>query len=144
MQLAQNRKLNKMLEQTTSADMDESLLPESCLEWAEVVGVNNVLKIISKWGGTRVYVPVEIDEQHPIAQLIGLKSAEKLAAYCGGDYLEPPMGLVAKLSVRNAQIKRESQVLSQSKLARKYRLTIRQIRNIVNDGIDDEQMELFE
>lgn len=133
-----------MLEQTTSAEIDESLLPESCLEWAEVVGVNNVLKIISKWGGTRVYVPVEIDEQHPIAQLIGLKSAEKLAAYCGGDYLEPPMGLVAKLSVRNAQIKHESQVLSQSQLARKYHLTIRQIRNIVNDGIDDEQMELFE
>lgn len=133
-----------MLEQITSPDIDESLLPESCLEWAEVVGVNNVLKIISKYGGTRVYVPVEIDDRHPIAQLIGLKYAKNLAAYCGGDYLEPPMGLVAKLSVRNAQIKQESMVLSQSQLARKYRLTIRQIRNIVNDGIDDEQLELFE
>lgn len=132
-----------MLEQT-APDIDESLLPESCLEWAEVVGVNNVLKIIAKHGGTRVYVPVEIDERHPLSQLIGIESAKKLAAYCGGDYLEPPMGLAAKLSVRNAQIKQESRVLSQGQLARKYRLTIRQIRNIVNDGIDDEQMELFE
>ncbi|MCE7915392.1 MAG: hypothetical protein DYH15_12130 [Nitrosomonas sp. PRO4] len=134
-----------MLEQITSADIDEYLLPESCLEWSGVIGVNNVLKIIAKWGGTRLYVPVAINEQHPIAQLIGIKAAEKLVSYCGGDYIEPPVGLVAKLSIRNAQIKEDNKAMSQSQLARKYNLTIRQIRNILSDcEKNDDQLGLFE
>lgn len=125
-------------------EVDESLLPQVARDLASCIGIQAVLLLIAKYGGTRLYVPLDPKENHPIEQLIGSHSLMKLAQRYGGDTLEIPRALIANISARNVQIKQEYHILSQSQLARKYGMTERQIRNIVTKDMDEQQPKLFE
>lgn len=125
-------------------EIDQSLLPCSLQEMERLIGTRATLLLVENYGGVRFYVPQKIHAEHDLAKLIGIEAAEKLAREYGGSTHEIPRALLANIARRNIEIKNEYKALSQRQLALKYRLTERQIRNIVaGNGSDDNQMGLF-
>lgn len=55
-----------------------------------VMGFEATNRLIAIFGGASLYVPYEIDAEHPIARVVGFKAAARLAADFGGDVLNLP------------------------------------------------------
>jgi hypothetical protein len=125
-------------------ELDHTALPETLQEIVQLIGMVATLKLVGKYGGTRLYVPKRVLTGHPLAALIGRKAADTLADYFGGEVLEIPRALSANVAQRNVAIKQEYRQLSQRQLALKYNLTERQVRNIVTGDQQDDQMQLFD
>lgn len=125
-------------------EIDQSLLPGILLEISELIGIAATLKLVAKYGGVRLYVPKTLRPDHDLVAIINRELAETMIDRFGGEVLEIPKALLANVSLRNVTIKQEYVILSQRQLALKYKLTERQIRNIVaGNGSDDNQMGLF-
>lgn len=112
------------------------MLDESWPFWAQdasvLIGREAVEKIMANYGGTRLYVPKSVAASHPLAELIGIDAAQALAASYGGEvHLDIPKGDAIRRSERDERIACEREAgESVSSLARRYRLTERQIRTI--------------
>lgn len=91
-------------------------------------------KIVRERGGTTFRVP-----HKPTAWLIdwlGAFDADRLCQQFGDETLVIPRNLSQALRVRNERLRREAH-LSRNELARKYALTDRHIRRILNDHPPD-------
>ena len=113
-------------------DVREEDLPGSLAEIARVIGVPATLKLIERFGGTRLYVPgaKRLTEDHVIARTIGLAAARAVVKIWGEDRLEIPRAARALCLARDRAVRRESSILSVPKLALKYGLTERAIYRI--------------
>lgn len=60
-------------------------------ELIEVIGEAAVIKLAEHFGGTRLYVPITIYEDHEIAQAIGFEEAVALSARMAPDYVRVPL-----------------------------------------------------
>jgi len=121
------------------------MLPESLKEIAEIIGVVPAIQLARDFGGTEIYIPKNMTADHPIAVCIGLEAATKLAEWAIGDRIEIPRAVGVHLGKRNAEIREAvEQGLSKKKAARKFQLTTRWIRYLVNGSEDDpDQKKLF-
>lgn len=123
----------------------EAILPDSLQAIADIIGAAAALKVAERWGGTRLYIPAEPDEDHPLAALIGIEAARALGKTFAGERPEIPKADCWRKAVRNALIKSARATgVSQAALAREHGLTERQVRSIEQgmDG-DDRQGGLF-
>lgn len=113
-------------------EIDLSLLPQSLREIVEAAGLPAGVALVEAAGGTRVYVPERITAEHRLAQWLGSAAAERLVARFGGETLEVPRCLAAIRAARDQRIRRErSEGAAIAELALQYRLTERQIYNIL-------------
>lgn len=126
-------------------ELDESLLPGILRDIAALIGLPGMLALVEHYGGVRLYVPVRFDPDHALVKVLGHGAAAKLIEQYGGlDHFDVPRAVRAIDAVRNAAIRAEYGELSQGQLARRYRLTERQIRNILAGAEqDDGQADLF-
>jgi len=126
--------------------LDIADLPDSLAELVELLGEHAVLKLMDSWGGVRLYVPQKMTPDHVIARVIGFASARRLSARFPLEFLEVPRGADALRRARNRGIVRaHAEGLSASRLARKHRLTERQVWKILaaSDSPDSPQQDLF-
>ena len=67
------------------------VLPPKLAELVDEIGFPATLKLVEKWGGIRLYVPLEdnLSAEHPIAKEIGFEVARKLAR-AHSEWLEVP------------------------------------------------------
>lgn len=72
------------------------------------------------------------DTYHPIVSLIGLDNFLKLCSYSMGDELYFPMQETISRKARNRMIIQEYDGYNHADLAKKYNLTSKQIKNIIN------------
>lgn len=132
---------------TASADFDIATLPPTLHDIARVVGVQGVVKLVEAYGGVRLYVPQALDADHTLARLLGLPSAQSLAALLGGDCIDVPRCHRAAKRARDAALMRDAAMgMSQRDLARKYLMTERNVRLIwraAEDQDDRQQGTLF-
>jgi DNA-binding NarL/FixJ family response regulator len=56
----------------------------------EVIGCESVQKMISEFGGARIWVPVRSTPDAKLTQVLGEESASALCTRFGGDYLQVP------------------------------------------------------
>jgi len=102
-----------------------------------LIGTGGLEELIRAYGGRRIYVPVSVNERHPLALRLGWRGAVALSQAFGGDFLEIPSARRLSLNERNRRIRAEhSAGMSQQALADSYRLTVRQIRNILMERDD--------
>lgn len=102
-------------------------------ELVEVIGVDGALLLCGQYGGARLHVPAEMEPGHHLAQLVGLEAAEKMSARAGGCTIEIPKADAWNKARRDEQLRLDrSRGLSQAALARKYKLTQRWVRAILN------------
>lgn len=129
-----------------SNDIDQSLLPSILREISEEIGIADTLKLVRRYGGTSVYVPRKLKENHELINVLGLESAQMLCDKFGGyDRIEIPKAQLLTLELRNVSIREDKKILSRSKVALKYGLTERQITKITHKETpaNIDQMRLF-
>jgi len=127
-------------------EVDESLLPGILQEIAELIGLPATLKLVSHYGGVRLYVPKRLSADHILVTIVGEAAALKLVEQFGGlDHFDIPKAQAISVALRNRKIREEYPSLSQRKLALKYGLTERQVRKIlaVEQVSETRQMGLF-
>lgn len=124
-------------------NLDTSLLPGILRELCGLTGVGAVMKLVETYGGVRLYVPQKLNDDHALVKLIGGGNAQKLAEIYGGETLEIPKAEAAMRALRNREIRSLYPQFSQRELALKYNTTERNIRLILGDAQNDDQMTLF-
>lgn len=121
------------------------MLPESLQAIADLIGAPAALQIAERWGGIRLYIPPEPDEEHELSRLIGLESARILGKAYGGERIEIPKADCWGRALRNRLIQdARASGQSQASIARLHGLTERHVRTIERrpDG-EDGQGDLF-
>ncbi len=107
-------------------------LPETLTAMAHIIPRAAVLKIVDRFGGTRVYVARQPGADNELAQLIGLSAARLLGGHYGGEFVEVPRASALRRALRNHEMQRlRESGYSLAKLARKYCMTQRQVRRIL-------------
>lgn len=58
---------------------------------SEVIGAEATLRLVEGRGGVALYIPHEVNQGSPLAQMIGLDAARRLAASYGGEHRVVPL-----------------------------------------------------
>ena len=69
-----------------------------------LIGDSETGRLIEIWRGEKIYIPIYISRDHPVAQVIGMAAARRLAAIYGGESLLVPTGFRRRLEKRNRAI----------------------------------------
>ena len=103
-------------------------------EIRQLMGEEATAKLVEKFGGgTPKYIPLKVNLEHPLAELLGLESAQHLCDEYGGLEISFPRNVSLLREKRNILIKEDYAAgMSQGQLAMKYQITVRYIREIVN------------
>lgn len=121
-----------------AADIPDDVQPcsawtESMLEMAEWIGAAATLRLIAAFGGIDIYVPIDMQPDHPFAQAIGIDAARRLVAVYGGERLELSAGNPALAAARRdgvlAQVKAGR--LSKRQAARQLGTSTRYVRQLM-------------
>lgn len=70
-------------------------------ELEAVIGPAAVTRLCEALGGTKLYVPLVIEESHPIAEAIGMPAAVALAEHRYGTMIRPPLPDVRQAHAAN-------------------------------------------
>ena len=122
-------------QQVFSDDEIINLMPKNFVFIARLIKVENALNLIDAFGGTKIYIPVRqaVYVNSELAQVIGLSKLQLLSDQLGNDHIEIPMGTPITVAMRNRQIRELAKKrVSKESLARKFGVTLRSIRGIVN------------
>lgn len=129
--------------------MSLELLPPSARELAELIGLENALRVCELVGGLKPYIPAQMDEGHALfaqlAEAIGEAAAKQLFKQYGGDFLELPRCSAWARAARDAAILETTRPIDE--LARANGLTRRrifQIRARSGDATRSAQTDLFQ
>ena len=85
-------------------DIDPDLLPASVRDMAEVIGLDAALGVVQHYGGTRLWLPLVLSEDHPLVQTIGLAAARSLSEHYRLESLTIPTCKRAFRVIRNQRI----------------------------------------
>lgn len=128
----------------TWANLSTELLPKVLQEFVRLVGLHATMLLVEKFGGLRIYIPLNPTPDHHFAQLVGYDNLVRLAQVYGReDHFELPKADRALKALRNATIRAEYGPKSIRQLAAEHGLTERQITRIVGMPANDDQAELF-
>lgn len=109
-------------------------LPASLEEITQLIGFGPAAALLKAHGGTRLYVPGHPSADHPLSLLLGHDQALALGRRFGGERLEIPLARGLQRLARNRQIRANEEGLTLTKLARKFDLTVSQIKRIRAEG----------
>ena len=128
-----------------------NLMPKNFIFIARLIKVENALNLIDAFGGTKVFIPKRqaLNVHSELAQVIGLNRLQLLADQLGNETIEVPMGTPITVAMRNRAIREQAPTMSKEKLARKFSVTLRTIRSIVNSEEklivqEDPNLDLFD
>lgn len=61
-------------------------------EMAQAIGQDAAASLIEHFGGTSLYVPRKVADDHPICRSLGRQNADRVVAWAGGGTLPVPKG----------------------------------------------------
>lgn len=131
---------------TNWASISAELLPKVLRSFVEHIGLAATMLLVEHFGGRRLYIPINPQEGHHLAKLIGLDNLVKLSRVYGAeDHFDIPRAMRALRQIRDDKIRAEYGPKSASALARENGLTERQIFNIVglDKAANSSQSKLF-
>jgi Homeodomain-like domain len=110
-------------------------------ELAAVVGDSEAFALARRFGGTGLYVPRRIGDNHPIAVVIGRAAADRLAAWAGATTLSIP-----KQPERRARVLdlHRRGALTVAQIARETHYTERHVYRLLRDEDEARQPRLFD
>lgn len=115
---------------------------------AEDVGRTGALALAREFGGTRVYVPESMTEDHRLAALLGVGPASRLSWRFGGETIEIPLGPYSRQGMTTRAIERylADGKLTHAEIAREVGCTERWVRAVkagLSEKEDPDQLKLF-
>ncbi|MCM8598053.1 MAG: hypothetical protein NFW04_05280 [Candidatus Accumulibacter sp.] len=122
-------------------------LPQSIRDLSDVIGLDRAFLLVKAYGGTCLQVPVgrndECEKKKELLALLGEEYGNKFLSHYGGERMTVPRCHMALLDCRNREIiAAHSMGKSVDHLGRQYRLTTRQIRNILKRIPDPSEIPL--
>ena len=114
------------LDKATLAD-----LPPFARELVELIGFGATLRLVELYPGIPCYVPYSADTDHPLVLGLGMRAAGALVKKYGGSTITVNNCKWTLVKIRHRAIREyRKEGFSQTKAARLFNLTPRQIRNI--------------
>jgi len=103
----------------------------------EILGDSLALRVVQELGGRRFYISKKFKEEHnPFVPIIGADKAKELSLALSGIRLDIPVLDAHSRSARNSQILSDYNAGEKiGNLAKKYRMTERSIKLIINKPI---------
>jgi hypothetical protein len=121
-----------MTTETLTLEYHPEDLPETAQEICEIVGFDATLRLIEDHGGTKLYIPAELPEDHFLIELLGEEKAKKLCWHYSTLQVSVPVANQMKATARyRAIVALRQQGYSKTKLARLFQLTERRIEQIL-------------
>lgn len=115
---------------------------DEALAWlAEAIGESTALKLATHFGGTRLYVPRQIGDHHPICAALGRDGADRLAAWAGGGNVDVPKQAARRARVHQLHSRRS---LTVSQIALETSYTERHVYRLLRAERDHDQPGLFD
>lgn len=109
-----------------------ALLPPIARELVEILGYRTAMALCRSAGGSAVFVPRRADSDCRLVELIGKGNVAKLIHRFGGKEIKLPNLAAMERADRDAMIRElHAQGVPQVKLALRFGLTPRQVRNII-------------
>ena len=115
------------------------LLPGTLRPIAERVGVEAVEKLLARYGGQRIYIPLGT-QRSEIAELCGEKLAEALGAAYGGRMFKVPIGEHLDTRRKHQMIRDDKRPANQ--VAASWGMHVDSIHRIRGRAPDDRQLDL--
>ncbi len=115
-------------------------LPKIVHQLVKVLGYDDAIIIVSRWGGTRVFVPYGMTDvsQSQLTQVLGVERVRAISQALGGGSLDIPLCAQLLLSQRNTEIlDRHESGEPISDLALRFRMTERTIYRILREARDE-------
>lgn len=119
--------------------IESRYLPPILRDITELIGLPATLALVRHAGGTRLYVPVRFDPDHPLVKVLGHAAAVALIERHRGEYIDLPKGEIAIKAARDQQIRADRKVYTHAQQAIRWGLTDRQIRSILGPAEKDEK-----
>jgi CRP-like cAMP-binding protein len=91
-----------------------------------ILGEDAFLRLAEEFGGTELYVPGQLPDDHPIVAAIGSTLAQRLASFYA------PTAIRVPLARRERAIRLRSQGLTQREIARKLGMTESGVYKLLN------------
>lgn len=125
-------------------DIDVQLLPEKLRKIVARIGITPTMALVRRYGGTRLYVPKMMTEDHSLAQLLGYENAVALSGEYGGDeHFDIPKAERALMFVRDRRIVGARGHRSARDLAIEHRLTERGVYKILaRTAVEDRDAQI--
>ena len=99
---------------------------------AETVSLKTAVKLTEEYGGCGVTIPVNYSASHKLGDLLGEDEFRKLVHFFKGENLDIPIARSLKSKIRNKAIfQAKESGLSTNEIARRFHLTARAVRNII-------------
>lgn len=107
------------------------------------IGTHLALRLVSERGGTRIYIPTEarLTEDCPLARIIGVAAAAKLARLWPGEWLTIPLAKAYTRRRRDREIRARYPGETAAALAREFETSERNIHLIVAAGAADDVLD---
>lgn len=91
--------------ETTTLDVPS--LSQDCRDLHANIGSKSLVKLIDKFGGSRIHIPLYVTTDHKLALLLGMESFSQLSAYCGGELVYIPKQTSSNLGIRNERMRQK-------------------------------------
>ncbi|MEZ5743415.1 MAG: hypothetical protein R3D89_06740 [Sphingomonadaceae bacterium] len=123
--------------------MNERAIPgsDALAELSEALGEADAIALATRFGGTRLYVPKSIGDNHPICAALGRATADRLADWAGGGSIDVPKQAAKRLRVQNL---RSRGALTIAQIALETSYSERHVYRILQEQADDRQGSLFD
>ena len=121
-----------------------SAYPSNFQTLVELVGELGAQALCREYGGTGLYIPSTIKEDHPLAKLLGLGPARNFSAMYGGEEFPIPLGAPGACTKRAHIIKLfKSGGLTRRAIAREVGCTERWVSEVTAEIRNDTQADFF-
>lgn len=114
---------------------------EALATLTDAIGEPVALKLAKHFGGTRLYVPRQIGDHHPIGVALGRDDADRLAAWAGGGSIDVPKQAARRARVRQLH---SGGSLTISQIALETSYTERHVYRLLSADRDASQPSLFD
>lgn len=125
--------------------VDPSLLPPQMRQLVECIGLPETMRLLMARGGTFLHVPVSAESATLLTAVLSRRAIAALATSpLAGRRIELPKADKIVIQLRNIAIRAERRHASAAAVARRHKLTRRQVINITRAVDDNPTPDLFE
>lgn len=123
--------INNLKENNTPESLSD--LPESLKNMVNVIGLAPTMAIVNAFGGTILFIPKKTNDRHRLINLIGIDQFKLIVSSFGGNsFAVPRMANVIRSNRNREIVQRYDSGDSVYTLASTYKMTNRQIYNILS------------
>lgn len=106
-------------------------------EMAQAIGQDAAAALVEHFGGTSLYVPRSVADDHPICRSLGRQNADRVVAWAGGGTLPVPKGGNLQALYESIARARAEDRQTVAQIARAHNLSERQVYRILRKARSD-------